>query len=94
MTDGYVERRKSYVAEIRNSFETPEKTANLNDMPETTESSFVFVKVRFFIAAFLLVVFLFAKQSDIEIYGYCAEEIVDILCENHYDTILQKDVLQ
>lgn len=90
MTDGYVDRRRQYVAQIRNSFDSPKpKELPYEEPKEGGESSFSFQKLQFLTAAGILILFLFMKLNGIEFYGYQAQEIIDIISDNHYYTNLQ-----
>lgn len=90
MTDGYVDRRRQYVAQIRNSFDSPEqKELPYEEPKEVGESSFSFQKLQFLAAAGILILFLFMKLNGLEFYGYQAQEIIEIISDNHYYTNLQ-----
>ena len=93
MTDDYVARRKEYVNEIRRSFNHPEEES-LSDEAETHSSSeWVFMKIRMVIAIALMIAFFILKYNDYDIYGYRAKDILDIISNNQYYTILQDYVM-
>lgn len=90
MTDGYAERRREYVAQIRNSFETEEKRDISYDTKDVPETSFSFSKLSFLAAFCIFGLFLYLKFTGAEIYGYHAEDITEIISDNHYYTKLQE----
>ena len=86
MTDDYVERRRAYVMEVRNSFqdENPESTSYEDRKP--TISPMFFVKIRLLAAVLLFVLFAAFHFTGISINGYTTEDVIDEISDNHYYT--------
>lgn len=84
MTEGYAERRREYVAQIRNSFDTQEKDERPYGTDDTEAVSFSFTKLQFLAAGCILVFFLFLKFTGTAFYGYYANDIIDLVSDNHY----------
>ena len=94
MTDDYAARRREYVQEIRKSFDAPPQEEPEDEIPaEGTTLGFVLFKLRIVIAVLLFAGFLFLKYNDYEINGYHAKDIIAIVTDNHYYTILQDYVM-
>lgn len=89
MTEGYAERRREYVAEIRSSFDTKDNDERSYGTDDAEEVSFSFSKLQFLAAGCLLVLFLFLKFTGTEFYGYHANDIIEMVSDNHYYTELQ-----
>lgn len=94
MVEDYVVRRREYVADVRKSFDSI-----TNDMEEpasdATEhgSSFLFFKIRLFLALFIFGVFLYYKYTGAGIGNYQAEDVIDIISDNQYYKDLQEYVM-
>ncbi len=93
MTDGYAERRREYVAQIRSSFDNGAEDVISNETEERTASAFSFGKFRFFAAMVCLVFFLVNWYTGGTIFGVSVTEIIDIVTDNHYYTNLQDYVM-
>lgn len=93
MTDGYAERRREYVAQIRSSFDNGAEDVISNETEERTASAFSFGKLRFFAAMVFLVFFLVNRYMGGTIFGVSVTEIIDIVTDNHYYTNLQDYVM-
>lgn len=86
MTEDYVSRRREYVAQIRNSFNTEEEEEN---MPEQAAgASSLFARLSLLVSVCLFVLFLYMKLTGTEVYGYQSEDIVNLITDNHYYTEL------
>lgn len=94
MTDGYVERRRAYVATIRNSFDSGENGA-VFDTEDSQESGISVTKIQIWTALALFGIFLFLKVSGTELYGFSADEIAKKISDDHYYTnLLEYDIMQ
>ncbi len=93
MTDGYAERRREYVAQIRSSFDNGAEDVISNETEERTAFAFSFGKFRFFAAMVCLVFFLVNWYTGGTIFGVSVTEIIDIVTDNHYYTNLQDYVM-
>lgn len=94
VTESYAERRRAYVAEIRNSFEDDKREKTSYDENREQGSFFLFAKIQLLVAAVLFCLFLFLKLTDTKLYGYSTEDVVDMITDNHYYTKLQEyDIL-
>lgn len=90
VTESYAERRRAYVAEIRNSFDTDEREKTSYEVKNTQGSSFLLAKIQLLVAALLFCMFLFLKLTGTTLYGYSTEDMVDMITDNHYYTNLQE----
>lgn len=94
MTDGYVERRRAYVAAIRNSFDSGENGAIL-DAEDSQDNGISVTKVQIWTAMALFGIFLFLKITGAEMYGFSADEITQKISDDHYYTnLLEYDTIQ
>ena len=93
MTDGYAERRREYVAQIRSSFDNGAEDVISNETEERTASAFSFGKLRFFAAMVFLVFFLVNWYTGGTIFGVSVTEIIDIVTDTHHYTNLQDYVM-
>lgn len=99
MTDDYEERRRQYVSDIRKSFHESEirEKNKKNDVSygdqDVTETSFSFSKIRILIAVLIFGAFFYLHYTKSTILGYDAEDIIDIISDNHYYTNLQEYVM-
>jgi hypothetical protein len=92
MTEGYAERRREYVEQIRHSFDTDTEDA-LSFERERNASSFLFGKIRFLAAMACLVFFLVNKYGGLDIFHISDGKIIEIITDNHYYTKLQEYVM-
>lgn len=91
MTEDYVERRRAYVTEVRNSFDEESMESVSDDIRhQTGEHSVLFVKIRLFLAILLLGLFVAFRFSGISIKGYIAEDVIDMIEDNQYYTKLME----
>lgn len=100
--EDYAVRRKEYVQRVRASFDELEEREGRSDAKEAiffeheaeeTAGGFAEgVKLRFFCAVLLFCAFLFCKYHSYEIFTKNAAEVIDMIHENQYYTILQKYV--
>ena len=93
MTDEYAVRRKEYVREIRRSFDHPEEMPDTEPEEAQTFIPWIFLKIRSVFAVFLMIGFLILKYNQYEFYGYQAKDVIDIISDNQYYTILQDYVM-
>lgn len=94
MTDGYVERRRQYVADIRKSFyEEGDSKVESRQEENLQTMGAVFVKIRFFLALFAFAAFLYCQYTGTEILGYKTSKIVEMVTDNHYYTNLKNYVM-
>ena len=87
MTDEYVERRRAYVNEIRRSFDRPEVENGTAEEESQPLVPWIFLKIRIVLA------FLLLKYNAYEFHGYQAKDVIDIISDNQYYTILQDYVM-
>ena len=79
MTDGYAERRREYVANVRKSFEEePQYAGRRQEEERQTGEFFSFFKIRLFLAVCLLGAFLYCRYTGTKIFHYSAEQIVEL----------------
>lgn len=90
MTEDDIKRRRTYVAEIRNSFDTDEKEKTSYGEKEIQGSSFLFLKIQLLLAVLLFCLFLFWKLAGTDFWGYSTEDVVDMITDKHYDAKLQE----
>lgn len=93
MTDEYVERRRAYVNEIRRSFDRPEVENDTVEEETQTSVPWIFLKIRMVLAVLLMIGFLVLKDNAYEFHGYQAKDVIDIISDNQYYTILQDYVM-
>lgn len=93
MTDEYVERRRAYVSEIRRSFDRPEVENGTAEEESQPLVSWIFLKIRIVLAVLLMLAFLLLKYNAYELHGYQAKDVIDIISDNQYYTILQDYVM-
>lgn len=94
MTDGYAERRKEYVANVRKSFEEEPQYAGRRQEEEPQRGEgFLFFKVRLFLAVCLFGAVLYCRYTDTKIFQYSPEQIVELVSDNHYYTKLKNYVM-
>lgn len=93
MTDGYAERRRQYVDEIRNSFETDTSMPKEEWNGGLSSSYGIFFKIRLILALAVFAVFLYCNYMDIKIGDYSTEKIIEMVSDNHYYTKLQNYVM-
>ena len=93
MTEDYAVRRREYIRQIRESFDMPEQTEEETEGREHLVSYALSFKIRAVIAILAMTGFLIAWQSDYEMQGYHAKDLVDIISDNNYYTILQDYVM-
>ena len=93
MTDEYVERRRAYVNEIRRSFDRPEVENDTVEEETQTSVPWIFFKIRMVLAVLLMIGFLVLKYNAYEFHGYQAKDVIDIISDNQYYTILQDYVM-
>lgn len=94
MTDGYAERRREYVANVRKSFEEePQYAGRRQEEERQTGEFFSFFKIRLFLAVCLLGAFLYCRYTGTKIFHYSAEQIVELVSDNHYYTKLKNYVM-
>ena len=93
MTDEYVERRRAYVNEIRRSFDRPEVENDTVEDETQTSVPWIFFKIRMVLAVLLMIGFLVLKYNAYEFHGYQAKDVIDIISDNQYYTILQDYVM-
>lgn len=93
MTDGYVERRREYVASVRKSFE--EAPGNIEvTREETSERDFFsFFKFRLFLAGCFFGAFLYCHYTDTKIFDYSTKQMMELISDNHYYTNLKNYVM-
>lgn len=91
--DGYAERRREYVAQIRSSFDNGAEDVISNEIEERTASAFSFGKLRFWTAMACLAFFLVSWYTGETFFGVSVTEIIDIVTDNHYYTNLQDYVM-
>lgn len=92
MTDDYAVRRKEYVNEIRKSFDLPKQENQQTEKTENSSFGWLFFKVRMCLALALMLLFFLFYSYGYEIYGYQAQDIIDMISDNHYYTILKNYV--
>lgn len=93
--DGYVEERRAYVAEIRNSFDEGRSVADRSGRVTQEDPYFSLgVKVRLFLSIVLLCLFLGMKLTGMEIRGYNAADVIDKITENSYTANLQDKIYE
>ena len=93
MTDEYVERRRAYVNEIRRSFDRSEVENDTVEEETQTSVPWIFLKIRMVLAVLLMIGFLVLKYNAYEFHGYQAKDVIDIISDNQYYTILQDYVM-
>lgn len=93
MTDEYVERRRAYVNEIRRSFDRPEVENDTVEEETQTSVPWIFLKIRMVLAVLLMIGFLVLKYNAYEFHSYQAKDVIDIISDNQYYTILQDYVM-
>ena len=93
MIDEYVERRRAYVNEIRRSFDRPEVENDTVEEETQTSVPWIFLKIRMVLAVLLMIGFLVLKYNAYEFHGYQAKDVIDIISDNQYYTILQDYVM-
>lgn len=93
MTDEYVERRRAYVNEIRRSFDRPEVENGTAEEESQPLVPWIFLKIRIVLAVLLMLAFLLLKYNAYEFHGYQAKDVIDIISDNQYYTILQDYVM-
>ena len=93
MTDEYVERRRAYVNEIRRSFDRPEVENGTAEKESQPLVPWIFLKIRIVLAVLLMIAFLLLKYNAYEFHGYQAKDVIDIISDNQYYTILQDYVM-
>lgn len=94
MTDEYAMRRREYVANVRKSFEEEPRFSGRGQEEEVPEGEFFsFFKIRLFLAVCLLGAFLYCHYTDTKIFAYSAEQIVELVSDNHYYTKLKNYVM-
>ena len=93
MTDEYVERRRAYVKEIRRSFDRPEVENGTAEEESQPLVPWIFLKIRIVLAVLLMLAFLLLKYNAYEFHGYQAKDVIDIISDNQYYTILQDYVM-
>lgn len=90
MSEADMVRRREYIREVRKSFDEPEQEeTEEHGMP----SGWLSLKIRLVLALCLMSGFLIARQNAYEILGYQAKDLVDIISDNYYYTILQDYVM-
>lgn len=93
MTDEYVERRRAYVNEIRRSFDRPEVENGTAEEESQPLVPWIFLKIRIVLAVLLMIAFLLLKYNAYEFHGCQAKDVIDIISDNQYYTILQDYVM-
>ena len=93
MTDEYVERRRAYVNEIRRSFDRPEVENGTAEEESQPLVPWIFLKIRIVLAVLLMLAFLLLKYNAYEFHGCQAKDVIDIISDNQYYTILQDYVM-
>lgn len=94
MTDEYAIRRREYVANVRKSFEEEPRSLRMGQEEEVPESQFfTFFKFRMLLAVCLLGAFLYCRYTDTPIFTYSAEQIMELVSDNHYYTKLKNYVM-
>ncbi len=93
MTDEYVERRRAYVNEIRRSFDRSEVENDTVEEETQTSVPWIFLKIRMVLVVLLMIGFLVLKYNAYEFHGYQAKDVIDIISDNQYYTILQDYVM-
>lgn len=93
MTDEYVERRRAYVTEIRNSFDEENiESMSYEEGRQPGVHSALFAKIRLLAAVLLFALFAAFYFTGISIGGYTAEDVIDEISDNHYYTKLMEYV--
>ena len=66
-------------------------------LPSRPESQplvpWIFLKIRIVLAVLLMLAFLLLKYNAYEFHGYQAKDVIDIISDNQYYTILQDYVM-
>lgn len=94
MTEDYAERRRQYVAEIRDSFDRSGTNKAEFGNREADENGISFGKMKFLVSVGIFILFLFLKFDGSDFYGYQAKDIIEMVADNHYFTSLQEYVLE
>ena len=94
MTDSYMERRREYVASVRKSFDEAQGSLGARKTEEVPEREFFsFFKFRLILAACFFGTFLYCHYTDTKIFDYSAEQIMELISDNHYYTNLKNYVM-
>ncbi len=103
MTDEYVERRRRYIQEVRNSFSDRKdgtKKEQLfggslqTDAEADTVGSFAVWKVKILIAIMLFAAFVFCDRTDTPLFSMSTDAIVEQLKENDLLPMAKKTLEQ
>ena len=79
-TESYAERKRRYVSEIRKSFDEPAEEDAAEEMPQQLSLS----RLQLAAAVALFACFLLLWSNGGTIFGYQAEEIMELISDNHY----------
>ena len=79
-TESYAERKRRYISEIRKSFDEPQEEEPDEVQPPQLSAS----RLQLAIAAALFACFLLLWSNGGTILGYQAEEIMEVISDNHY----------
>lgn len=93
MTDGYVERRREYVANVRKSFDETSDSIEARGEETPKWEFFSFFKFRLLFAACLFAGFLYCHYTDTKIFDYSAKQMIELVSDNHYYTNLKNYVM-
>lgn len=87
----YANRRRAYVQEVRDSFREENRLAEQRE--QAGDGFFTFFKLRLLVAVMLFAAFFGCLSTGTEIAGYSAEEVMALVCDNHYYTNLKNYVM-
>ena len=82
----YAQERRRYISEIRDSFELDGQ----REAPAEPVRAFGGVRLRLTVSLLLLILFVVWQDAGTKIKGCTPEQVLDLIEENRYDTILQE----
>lgn len=83
-----IKRRREYVSEIRSSFDADADGIDCGEK-KAAPRFLGFVKIRLLLALCAFAVFFHCYDTSTSIAGYSADQIIQIICDNHYYTNLK-----
>lgn len=92
-----VDERRAYVQRVRQSFDAPGRQYGFEKSPAVKEEGaddFLFVKIRFLIAALLFAAYVFCDQTGTLIYRYSAKQVAETIAENYEYDQAKEEVMQ
>ena len=89
-----VNARRDYIQKVRQSFDKPGRQYEFEKEPAAggqEADDFLFMKIRFIIAAFLFAAYVFCDRTGTMIYRYSAHDVAEKISKDYdYDEVKQE----